>query len=93
MKGPRFKSLSAKDWLGALGLSDTKAGWEAYVEELVELNASKEKQKLQGFSTLSKGWAIGTPGWRKRLILRSVRAGSRPFVPASARQQTICIQN
>jgi putative transposase len=67
VNGPRFKNLGAKTWLRTLGFSDTKAGWKSYLERLIELAGDKAQQEQQGFAKLSKGWAIGTPGWRKAL--------------------------
>ena len=86
MKGPRFQALRAVDWLEAHGLSDTKAGWRDYVEQLVELAGDKESQKLQGFATLSKGWAIGTPGWRKALAQDHAHRAISPGIEAAQKR-------
>ena len=87
MKGPRFPALNAADWLEALGLGDTKAGWREYVKQLVELAADKKRQKLQGFVTLSEGWAIGTPGWRKALAQEHAHRAISPGIDAAQKRE------
>lgn len=65
VRGPRPRWLAAAGWLEASGLRDTPEGWKAYVKHLIELSADPGKQEKFGFAEMSKGWAIGTSGWRK----------------------------
>jgi putative transposase len=67
VEGNRFAHLVAHDWLTALGFSDHARGWDDYLEQLADLSGSPAEQKREGFATLSRGWAIGTPSWRKAL--------------------------
>lgn len=60
--------LSARDWLQARGdWNDDSAGWDAYRRYLEELSSSEAEQTEKGLVGLSKGWAIGTPSWRRTL--------------------------
>jgi putative transposase len=65
VRGPRFPGLVAEAWLGALGLSDDPEGWIDYLERLRRLAGDTEEQARMGFDSMSRGWAIGTAGWRK----------------------------
>lgn len=56
--------LTPHDWLGHLGLMSTKDGWDRYLKSLIELAGDDAEQERQGFELLSKGWAIGSEGWR-----------------------------
>ncbi len=56
--------LTATDWLARLDLEDTPTGRQSYVEYLVRLAADAKAQEEQEFDTLSRGWAIGTHGWK-----------------------------
>ena len=68
MRGPRPASLVAADFLAQRGLTDSEAGWASYVQELQALAGDTAEQERRGFKALSKGWAIGTRGWRQALI-------------------------
>ncbi len=66
----RGKGMSAKTWLEARGgWSDNARGLAAYEKHLAELAASEQSQKDAGIEggRLSRGWAIGTHGWRQAL--------------------------
>jgi REP element-mobilizing transposase RayT len=73
IKGTRPPGLTATDLLAQLGLSDTAEGWDRYVRYLVELSNDAAEQQQQDFSQLSRGWAIGTQGWRKALAQEHTR--------------------
>lgn len=65
VRGAGFEGLSAEDWLRAMGLSDTDGGWQSYVERLHQLALDPAEQERLGFGAMSRGWAIGTQGWKK----------------------------
>jgi hypothetical protein len=49
------------------GLENTEEGWLEYRARLVELAMDEAEQKRLGFEQMSRGWAIGTAGWRRAL--------------------------
>ena len=57
--------MVAEEWLGSLGFEDSAQGWRGYVAALWELGADEARQKELGLDGLSRGWAIGSAGWRK----------------------------
>lgn len=68
VRGPRPRGLAAADWLQVRGgLADNREGWKAYREYLVGLGQSELEQKRAGLVGLSRGWAIGTAGWRRAM--------------------------
>ncbi len=62
-----FAGLQAAGSLAGRGWQDNQAGWDGYVEYLVDLAANLEVQKLMGFDGFSTGWAIGSNDWRRSL--------------------------
>lgn len=60
-----FSQMDAAPWLHALALNDNADGWSEYLTQLHRLSLSPEEQKRQGFDSFSRGWAIGTAGWRQ----------------------------
>lgn len=67
LQGERPGCLQSEDWLETAGLGDTPDDWKIYVRRLTELAGAKERQKELGFPEMSRGWAIGTHGWRQAL--------------------------
>lgn len=67
VRGPRPSCLVADDILAASGLEDSSEGWCEYVAQLQELAMNPAEQERRGFGEMSRGWAIGTAGWRKAL--------------------------
>ena len=60
--------LAAQAWLQARGgWNENANGWEGYRGHLEALSRNEAEQKQQGLEGLSRGWAIGTPGWRRAL--------------------------
>lgn len=49
------------------GLPDTPACWRDTLDRLRGLAADESEQKNQGFTEMSRGWAIGTDAWRKSI--------------------------
>ncbi len=68
LRGPKPAGLVAEGFLAARGLTDSEAGWASYVQQLQGLANDAAEQERMGFKTISKGWAIGTQGWRQALI-------------------------
>jgi REP element-mobilizing transposase RayT len=69
-KNKRAAGLVAAQWLEARGgWCDTAGGIAAYVRYLQELGGDGARQKKGGLTGLSRGWAIGTHGW-KRAVAR-----------------------
>jgi hypothetical protein len=67
VKNEDFPGLVATDWLGHKGIESSAVGWRKYVDYLSDLAGDEARQKELGFGALSRGWAIGTVGWRKAL--------------------------
>lgn len=65
--GERPAGLVADSLLPERGLEDTEAGWLEYRARLVELAVDEAEQKRLGFEQMSRGWAIGTAGWKRAL--------------------------
>lgn len=63
--GQRFKGLEAQYWLEQHGWKDIAAGWESYVNHLRTLAEDEVEQQRLGFRSMSKGWLLGTHGWKK----------------------------
>ena len=59
--------FAADDWLGHLKLKANRDGWNQYLEHLRGLAEDPERQEQLGFKMMSRGWAIGTDGWRKAI--------------------------
>jgi hypothetical protein len=62
---PRW--LAAHRLLSQLNLDDSPSGWATYVQSLIELAGDPEEQERQGFDEMTRGWAIGTLGWKRAL--------------------------
>lgn len=67
VKGEVFPGLISGDWMAHKHIESSDAGWRRYVDYIVNLVADEGRQKELGFDSLSRGWAIGTEGWRKAL--------------------------
>ena len=68
----RFVSSSRPKWLGTdwldqHGLKDEAPGWKRYTEHLMDLSGNAAEQERQQFGQMTRGWAIGTAGWRKAI--------------------------
>lgn len=82
IKGPGFPGLTA-DWLAGHGLTATAAGWRAYLEHLITLAGDQSRQDKLEFATMSRGWCIGTSGWRKALAEDLAQKKLSPGLPAA----------
>lgn len=74
----------AADWLAQHGLEDTPAGVKAYVNYLTGLAVDEAEQKRRGLEQLSKGWAIGTMGWRRAMALERAQRALAPGLETGA---------
>lgn len=83
LKGKAFKGMDAKTWLAHHGLESTTEGWRDYLEHLQELAGDEARQKELGFETMSRGWAIGTAGWRKALAKEYAHMALNPGLSAA----------
>jgi hypothetical protein len=64
VNGNRPLGLVADLLLSQWGLPDEAQSWLRYVEHLRALAADAAEQKRLGFDQFSRGWAIGTAGWK-----------------------------
>jgi len=60
------RAEDALEWAG--GLRDTPAGRRKYRDYLQWLSEDDSQQKALRFESMSRGWVIGTKGFRKELI-------------------------
>ena len=65
--GPRAPWLVADTVLAQFAVENTAAGWDRYLAYLADLACDPKMQEQQEFDRLSRGWAIGTAGWRRTL--------------------------
>jgi putative transposase len=64
----RPEALTCDSWLQALGgLTDTPGGWRSYHDHLIWLMADPGRQKEAAFERMSRGWALGSEGFRAAL--------------------------
>jgi len=66
-KDKRFKGLAPEYWLEQHGLKDEPSDWKRYNERLRDLAEDEVEQKRLGFQSMSKGWLLGTNGWKKTM--------------------------
>lgn len=76
VRGGRPECLCT-DWRG----EDNAAGWSRYCGELAELAGDKAAQVERGFNEMSRGWAIGTAGWRKAIAQDHRQLALAPGLP------------
>lgn len=67
LKGERWPGLEGDLVMSFWGLTDDVTGWTAYEARLRDLATDADEQKRLGFDQMTKGWAIGTAGWRSAL--------------------------
>jgi hypothetical protein len=65
LKSARPAWLVASDWLAALQLQETKQGWANYLQRLQAIAAQPAEMERLSSDEFSRGWAIGTHGWRQ----------------------------
>jgi putative transposase len=84
LRGPRPEFLTAEYWLAARQLTDSDEGWQTYANYLHTLASDEAEQKRLGFEQLTRGWAIGTDGWRRALAKEHA---ARSLVPDLASKE------
>jgi REP element-mobilizing transposase RayT len=68
LKKKRIAGLVCEDWLKARGgWGDNARGRRDYLHYLRELGADEAQQKREGLVKMSRGWALGTRGWKEAL--------------------------
>jgi REP element-mobilizing transposase RayT len=77
VKGYRWTSLPGilkggswtddRGWQAGGRFADGPAGREAYVSYLIDIGRDEAAWEAKGLTALSRGWAIGTTGWRRAL--------------------------
>lgn len=83
VRGDRFEGMEAQAWLGAMGLRDDKEGWAEYLERLRQLALDPAEQDRLGFGAMSRGWAIGTAGWRQAVAKDQAALAVSPGLAAA----------
>jgi putative transposase len=78
-----FAQMEALPWLRVQRLEPDVAGWAAYLERLRSLALSPEEQDRLGFSAMSRGWAIGTHGWRQAVARDYAQLALNPGLAAA----------
>lgn len=84
VRGPRPTWLAADTVLAQLAVEDNPAGWDRYLAYLADLASDPKLQEQQEFDQLSRGWAIGTAGWRRALAKEHA---ARTLAPGFEREQ------
>lgn len=83
LKGARPSWLMAKDWLEALGLTDDPAGWSLYGNRLrAQAEVSTGGEDDGAADELTRGFAIGTRGWRQALAREHAALALEPGLSA-----------
>lgn len=70
------------------GQADTASAWGQEVARLQELALDEAEQKRLGFGEMSRGWTIGTAGWRKALA----KEYAQMTLPGLSRADAIAIR-
>ena len=79
----RFETVLAE----AGGLADTKAGWKSYAEHLTWQVTEGPAGKSKAYVSMSRGWALGSAGFRQTLIHdHALAAESRAWESQGARE-------
>ena len=68
LKQKRPPGLECAKWLEARGgWQDGKGGVKSYIEYLKQIGGDEQALKKAGLEKLSRGWALGTYGWKQAL--------------------------
>lgn len=68
LKGNRPAGLVCNEWLAARGgWRDNVRGLKSYLQYLHDVGDNEREQKKAGLTKLSRGWALGTHGWKQAL--------------------------
>lgn len=83
VRGGRFPGLEAEHWLHAMELTDDAEGWNVYLQHLCQLAGDAAEQDRLGFGKMSRGWAIGTDGWRRAVATEQAHMAIDPGLAAA----------
>ena len=74
--------LFATEWLQTAQLFDSNPPWPRYVDRMVRVATDYSEDDRVARGALSRGWAIGTSGWRKELAREQAHWALAPEMPA-----------
>ncbi len=79
IRGRRKPGMSMSEWLQARGgWEDNDQGLKEYECHLVDIGLDEAKWEQEGLIGLSKGWAIGTYGWRQTMAKEHAQLAIAP---------------
>ncbi|AWI08317.1 transposase [Ereboglobus luteus] len=68
LKKTRLAGMECEQWLRERGQhEDSVNAIRGYIKYLKQMGADKQEQKRAGLEKLSRGWALGTHGWKQAL--------------------------
>lgn len=82
-RGARPSCLEASAVLLERNLSDSPEGWCEYLQYLQVLAVDAVRQRELGFEEFSRGWAIGTNGWKRALAKDFAQKALHPGMDAA----------
>ncbi len=83
VRGGGFAQMDSAPWLKPMKLEADAAGWEEYLQRLRQLALDPEEQERLGFAAMSRGWAIGTQGWRQAVARDHAHLATNPGLGAA----------
>ncbi len=83
----RPRCLHGSEIVGRHGLSDSREGWKDYVDNLTKLAADEAEQRRLGFDEFSRGFVVGSAGWRKAIATEHGHLALSPGVWAEEATQ------
>ncbi len=83
VRGDLFRGMDAQTWLSAMQLRPDAEGWPIYLERLRQIALDPQEQDRLGFGAMSRGWAIGTKGWKKALAKDHAHLAINPGLAAA----------
>ena len=85
VRGPRPNWLGAATLLGHLGLADTAAGWRRYLALLAEIALDRARLAADD-EAFTRGWAIGSPDWKSKVLVVHPTLADDPGISSAARR-------
>lgn len=84
LKTERAPFFCAEDWLTSALLTDDSAGWRAYVRHLQRIAIGTDEESDS--EAMTRGWAIGSPQWRRSLAEEFKQTRLSPEMPREESQ-------
>ena len=81
--------MEASRWLNVTGRKDAPEDWLDYVDWLVDLVGDERALKKEGLLELSRGWALGTPGWKRAMAQEHRHLALHPSLEKKERQDLL----